>query len=473
MPSPRQEALYGSTCRTRGQRQCGLRRSAGAGRGSPSSGQVVAALANGDVSLLVPQGNGLTVGSVWLRRGHSRIANRDRGREQARWTCERTCEQRGVRQHLRFRQAKYVVSRWCNPREFGGGSHAERVQAHGFDTDTRGRNGRVERGRRQPSAATASTSSSSASTSSGAVAAVATSSMGLSLGNFSSLGNGSARSDASAVLVPVQGNTYLSVPILDFGSGGDEEQGDGALRMPRLSGMYTFGDTSPLTRFVIGLDEALANIAVGMKRRRGELRPFNDLWSEDLFHHHLPVPPPITPPANEGPRANGSRPATRWRQGEHSRQRRRSRRTSASTRPDGPATRRHCDRTGQPAGRRAARATATRDSRPDVANPRFPSRRRRNVIVAPPAGLPASEADVMADASAAVAGVPDEPWVQVTGSPRLWNWLAEAARQPGVHHVPDGQALPPGAPPRRPARRLRAHVQPRAWVSGPTARRSG
>ena len=47
------------------------------------------------------------------------------------------------------------------------------------------------------------------------------------------------------------------MPILDFGSGNEGADGDGARRMPQLSGMYSFGDTSDLTRFVIGLDEAL------------------------------------------------------------------------------------------------------------------------------------------------------------------------------------------------------------------------
>jgi uncharacterized protein (TIGR03032 family) len=31
----------------------------------------------------------------------------------------------------------------------------------------------------------------------------------------------------------------------------------------------------------------------------------------------------------------------------------------------------------------------------------------------------------MSDVTSPVASVPNEPWVQVTGSPRLWNWLAE------------------------------------------------
>ena len=43
-----------------------------------------------------------------------------------------------------------------------------------------------------------------------------------------------------------------------------------------------------------------------------------------------------------------------------------------------------------------------------------------------------------------------------------------AAGQPGVHDLPDGQAVPPGATARRPAGRLRAHLQP---LHGPLGRR--
>ena len=37
----------------------------------------------------------------------------------------------------------------------------------------------------------------------------------------------------------------------------DDEVGAGERRNSELSGKFNFGDTSPLTRFVIGLDEAL------------------------------------------------------------------------------------------------------------------------------------------------------------------------------------------------------------------------
>ncbi len=67
------------------------------------------------------------------------------------------------------------------------------------------------------SSQTAVSTSSSASTSSGALSAVAAPTVGLSLGMFSSLSIGSTSGNDGAVLVPVEGNTYMNVPILDFG----------------------------------------------------------------------------------------------------------------------------------------------------------------------------------------------------------------------------------------------------------------
>jgi hypothetical protein len=138
--------------------------------------------------------------------------------------------------------------------------------------------------------ATSSSASTSASTSSTSASVAATATIGLSLGTFSSLGNGLDRRNASAVLVPVEGNTYLSVPILEFGSAGDEEEGAGEARMPWLSSKHSFGDRSPLTRFVTGLDEALegyhgSDDASGPRERNA----VHDPWREHLFFPQLPV----------------------------------------------------------------------------------------------------------------------------------------------------------------------------------------
>ncbi len=151
---------------------------------------------------------------------------------------------------------------------------------------------------------TASSASTSTSTSSASVSSTATSTIGLSLGGFSSLGNRSTGANESTVLVSVEGNTYLSVPILGLGSPEDDEGGVGERRIPELSGKFNFGDTSPLTRFVIGLDEALQGYR-GTDATPGVAGPgsLNDPWNEDLFHHRLPALPPPPDAQRNGPSA--------------------------------------------------------------------------------------------------------------------------------------------------------------------------
>ena len=119
-------------------------------------------------------------------------------------------------------------------------------------------------------------------------------------GGFSSLGNGSSRGDGDAVLVSVEGNTYLSVPILNFGAENDEV-GQGENRMPWLSALHPLGDTTPLTRFIMGLDEALRDYR-GSKEPSLPWQPGSghDPWSEDLFHRHLPVRARRFGPENDG-----------------------------------------------------------------------------------------------------------------------------------------------------------------------------
>jgi hypothetical protein len=144
------------------------------------------------------------------------------------------------------------------------------------------------------SASTASASaSSSASTSSGALSIAVTAAVGLSLGGFSSVGYGSTTETSDAVLVSVEGNTYLNVPILDFGSERGEDAGSGGGRMPWLSALHPFGDTSSLTRFVIGLDEALRSYSSSEEEPPGNFGQSHDPWNEDLFYQHLPVRPQV------------------------------------------------------------------------------------------------------------------------------------------------------------------------------------
>jgi hypothetical protein len=151
------------------------------------------------------------------------------------------------------------------------------------------------------------TGNAAATTSSGALSVAATSSVGLSLGNFTSGGNTASRGTGEAVLVSVEGNTYLSVPVLDFGSEAGEEGSHDAGRMPWLSSLHPFGDTSGLTRFVIGLDEALGDyrgFEDSAVRGAGSVR---DPWNEDRFYRRRSVQPPLLVHA-ERDGTQGSRP---------------------------------------------------------------------------------------------------------------------------------------------------------------------
>ena len=141
--------------------------------------------------------------------------------------------------------------------------------------------------------AAAASASTSSSTSSGALSIAVTAAVGLSLGGFSSVGYGSTTETSDAVLVSVEGNTYLNVPILDFGSERGEDAGSGGGRKPWLSALHPFGDNSSLTRFVIGLDEALRGYRSSEEVPPGTFGQSNDPWNEDLFYRHLPVKPQV------------------------------------------------------------------------------------------------------------------------------------------------------------------------------------
>jgi hypothetical protein len=82
--------------------------------------------------------------------------------------------------------------------------------------------------------------------------------------------------------------------------------------MPWLSARHPIGDTSPLARFVIGLDEALKNYRdsddVSLPRALNSSR---DPWSEDLFYRHPPGQPRVIGPETDAPRAGEGPRATR------------------------------------------------------------------------------------------------------------------------------------------------------------------
>jgi hypothetical protein len=115
---------------------------------------------------------------------------------------------------------------------------------------------------------------------------------GLSLTGVLAPNTNSGTADSAAVLVPIQGSAYSAVAILDFGGGNDDEPTGGG-RMPALATSYPLGDTSPLTRFVTGHEEALRDYrdSEGTRLPENGEPAGSDPWEEDLFHPRQPSRP--------------------------------------------------------------------------------------------------------------------------------------------------------------------------------------
>jgi hypothetical protein len=268
-----------------------------------ANGQVVAALASGAVDLLEPQGGGLAVASVLQAQGGVPaqpsaidVVSKPGGQFNVLVSSE------GSDNIFVFAQAALAGEPGGT---LGGSSPSATFNSVQTPALSSASLASVLTASviATSSSATTTSSSTSASTSSSAVSVTISATVGLSLGTFSSLGNSSTRENSGTLLVPVEGNTYLSVPILDFWSGNNEE-GEREERMPALSAKYNFGDTSPLTRFIIGLDEALRSYRGSDEEplSRG-VASVRDPWSEDLFRLHLPVEPPATGRQPDGPQA--------------------------------------------------------------------------------------------------------------------------------------------------------------------------
>jgi len=275
------------------------------------SGQVVVALAGGIVDILVPHGNGLSVASELLPTGATPALPS---------AIEVLSKPSGLFDVLVSSQGSDTLSVFSlagaasGPVTLPGGGpslpsfssfQAPPVTATPvvlLSANVIATSGSV----------TAVSTSTSAATNSGSLSAAATTTVGLSLGTFSSLGNGFATGTDDAVLVSVDGNTYMNVPVLGFGSENGAEADQGDRRMPWLSTRLPFGDPSPLTRFVIGLDEALREYRgaeeAPLLRSRG---PAQDPWNEDLFYRHLPVQRPVLGRDKDDPIPGGSPEATR------------------------------------------------------------------------------------------------------------------------------------------------------------------
>jgi hypothetical protein len=270
-----------------------------------SNGQVVVALADGAVDLLRPAGNNLSVASVLQAQGgvpalpsSIEVVSKPSG-------------QFNVVVSSQGSDTLFVYSQGAIA-ESGGSPSVNVPSPQGFNAPQASAAAAATQGftlttstvATSASSASASTSASTSSSSASVAAVTTSASIGLSLGGFSSLGNSSTRGSSGTVLVPVEGNTYLSVPILDFGLGEGDENGAGEGRMPWLSSKFNFGDTSSLTRFVIGLDEALQQY-----RGADEMPPENgpgvpqDPWRDDLFHLHVPAPKASPGGAGDNPQS--------------------------------------------------------------------------------------------------------------------------------------------------------------------------
>ncbi len=267
------------------------------------NGQVVAALADGDVSLLGPEGNSLAVDSVLeAQSGLAALPS----------AIDVVSKSNGQFDVLVSSQGSDTIFVYAQGATLGGSSSPiltvssspplSPFQAPAAFTPSQSfilTSSTVTTGASQAAAAT--TASASTSSSSASVTASTATTVGLSLGGFSSLGNGTSQETGGTILVPVEGNTYVSVPILDSGPGADGGDADGP-RMPWLSGMHSFGDKSDLTRFVIGLDEALEDYrgSEGPPVMQGP-GPSDDPWRKDILQPRLPRPPVLPARQTDGP----------------------------------------------------------------------------------------------------------------------------------------------------------------------------
>ncbi|MFO0953947.1 MAG: hypothetical protein U0835_22875 [Isosphaeraceae bacterium] len=255
---------------------------------SLSNGQVAVALASGDVNLLKPGDNGLVVASQ-LKAQSGTAASPS--------SINVVENSRGGFSVLVSSQGSDTLFVYAQ----GGSAPPPTLSSSGTSSST----GSLSTGQAtltsaatslissmttamnasQSSAGASTASSSGATTNSGAAAALSITA--LSLGGFSSLGNGSSGGVGSAELVGIEGNSYFSVPVLDFGSEIDEAE---ASRMPGLASEYPIGDTSPLNQFVVGIEEALNDyLGTGDALPSGAPVPSHDPWDADLFGIRPPV----------------------------------------------------------------------------------------------------------------------------------------------------------------------------------------
>ncbi len=248
------------------------------------TGQVVVALADGSAKVLSPQGDNLVVtASLWARTGlppsasSIEVVQRDGGKFDV------LISSQGSDTIFVFAPERSSGASHQSPEHTEPPGSGAAISAFGASTKANVADSAID----------SLSGGASGSANATAAAASANSAPGLSLSSFSSP-EGTISGTATAVLVSMQGNAYSTVAVLDFGSEQDEEAAGGVARDPSLATRYPIGDTSAITRLVIGQDEALrefrrqADAAI----REAGLAPLADPWREDLFFRHpLPVPP--------------------------------------------------------------------------------------------------------------------------------------------------------------------------------------
>ncbi len=252
-----------------------------------TSGQILVALASGSVDLLDPQGDGLTVGTVLQAEG---------GTAAVPSTIDVVTTANGGYNVLVSSQGSDTIFVYgagaISTGSFAppGGSLSPNlssaIHAAGSSLNQLSLFTTVETessSAETSSATTISAEGSAAVTVSGGVTA------GLSLGGFSSLASALLQRASVAILVAVQGNSYVSVPVLDFGAEYGDDAGDAGGRMPALADKYPIGEKSSLMRLILGIEEALREYpGAGESNLSRDALPQYDPWKEDLF---APRPP--------------------------------------------------------------------------------------------------------------------------------------------------------------------------------------
>ena len=284
-----------------------------------ASGQVVVALAGGDVKVLTPHGATLSVaadlrpqGGVPADLSSLQILQTSGGGLEALVSSQGS-------------DTVFVFALSGGPKDLGGGSGSD----SGASGQLGGNRGNPSTGQSTTDSTVtlAQTSSAGVLTSlisnllaagpastGGAVTGSAAGSVpGLAISGF--LGDNSPiiETNGTAVLVPIQGNTYSTVAMLDFGAQGDVEFGRGS-RRPELSMRYAVGDISGLGQFVMGLEEAVKQFrqseAARVQQINNSKETGEDPWLEDLFHRQAPIRTPILDQGKDRRPAEGAPPIT-------------------------------------------------------------------------------------------------------------------------------------------------------------------